>query len=288
MSCKEEEFSPVGSYEKKIVTYAVLDSRLDKQIIKVQSAYLTKSGENGAEKKISNLQVNLSDGSNNYLFRDTVIAGYVNYSYFVSNNVKLSRGSRYSLKISGDNVPLAESDITLPGKPDLTLYYDADKILLTYSRIGHAKGFLHHYYVEFYIKDGSQILGNYRIEIPSELKVTNDGMDTLRIFPSLTKENNHSYSYSSLFSELIRYKPSNDRIKLVVKKSVATVLSLDENLYNYVSTVKGFSDPVSVRLDQINYSNIINGYGIFGAITIDSTVEKIPAYIIQGFGFESE
>jgi hypothetical protein len=278
----------MGEYEKKIVTYAVMDNRSDPQIIKVQSVYSTKDGNNSSEKKISNLKVTLFDMYGTYIFHDTLIPGSVNYSYFVSEGLNLNRGGRYSLKITGDNVPDAYSNIIIPVKQDITLYYDSEQIKLTYTKNSSVKGYLHHLYVEFYLKDGTNILGNYRVEIPSELEIINDGKDTIKNYPVLTKDNNHIYSYANIFSELIAYKPSNDKIKLVVKRSIATVLSLDVNLYNYVSTVKGFSDPVSVRLDQINFSNISNGFGIFGAIAIDSTIEKIPAYIIQSFGFESE
>jgi hypothetical protein len=288
IGCKEDDFSPVGNYEKKIVTYAVLDNRFENQIIKIQSAYLTEDGNIQAEKKISNIKVSISDGTNNYALRDTVVSGAENYSYFVLDALKLNRGAFYSLKITGDNVPDATAQIRVPANQDITLFFDTDKILLTYSKNHTGKGFLHHFYVDFYIKEGTKILNNYRVEIPSEMVLTNEGADTTRVYPSLTKEISHEYSYSALFAELNAYLPADSKQKLVVKRSIATVLSLEENLYNYVSTVKGFSDPVSVRLDQINYSNITNGYGIFGAITIDSVTVKIPVFIVQGFGFESE
>ena len=288
IGCKEEDFSPVGNYEKKVVTYAVLDNRSENQIIKVQSAFLTKDGTNLSEKKISNIKVSLSDGSNNYFLKDTLIPGAENYSYFVLNAFTLNRGAFYSLKITGDNVPDATSQIRVPTGQDLSIYYDTEKILVTYAKGNSLKGFLHHLYVEFYIREGTKILNNYRVEIPSQLLLLNEGADTLKVYPSLTKETNHEYSYSGLFSALNAYKPSDTKQKLVVRRSVVTVLSMEVNLYNYISTVKGFSDPFSVRLDQINYSNILNGYGIFGAITIDSVVARIPPFIVQGFGFESE
>jgi len=286
--CRKDDFSPVGNYEKRAVAFAVLDNRMGNQIIKVQSLYPDKDNISLLEKRITNLKVNLSDGNNNFPFRDTIIQGSENFSYFTSGNFNINRGSKYWLTISGDDIPTATSEIITPRAQDITLYYASDKIQLKYSKYSSVKGFLHHYYVEFYIREGNKIIQNYRVEIPSELRIINDGKDTIRIYPALTKENNHIFSYSSLFTELEKYKPEAINRKLVVKRTIATVLSLDYNLYNYVSTVRGFSDPVSVRLDQINYSNIANGYGVFGAVAIDSVIEKIPAFLVQGFGFESE
>lgn len=287
LSCNSEDFSPVGNYEKKVVTYLILDNRINNQIIKVQSDYLVN--DKNTSKKINNLNVYLINDNNKYTFSDTIIPDSKNYSYFVLRNFIPIRGAKYSLYISGDEVPTATSEIYVPPKSDVTLYYDSDKIQLTYYRNRYVKGYLHHLYVDFYIKDDkNNVIKNGRVEVPIGIEILNDGKDTIKYYPTLTKDVSFNYSYSNLFTVLMENKPKDDKYKLVVKKSVATVLSLEENLYNYYVTVKGFSDPYSVRLDQINYSNIKNGYGIFGAITIDSTIERIPPFIIYGFGFEPE
>jgi len=266
----------------------VLDNRFDRQVFKVQALYPDDENLSKSIKQISNAKVKLADMAGNvYQFEDLLMESD-DYSYFTSLNFIPGRGGKYLLSVKGDNIPEAVSEVYMPSKQDITLYYDTDKIVLKYSKNSTVKGFLHHYYVDFYLKEGNNILRSYRVEVPSKIDITNNDKDTLKSYPSLTKLTDHEYSYSSLFTVLDAYRPNDSKIKLVVKKSVAMVLSLDPNLYNYVSTIKGFSDPYSVRLDQINFSNISNGYGIFGGIALDSVTEKIPPFIIQGFGFESE
>jgi hypothetical protein len=65
------------------------------------------------------------------------------------------------------------------------------------------------------------------------------------------------------------------------------LFSIDDNLYNYLSTVNGFNDPISVRLDIPNYTNIQNGHGIFGAIIKDSLTQNIPNVVVKALGFDS-
>ena len=72
---------------------------------------------------------------------------------------------------------------------------------------------------------------------------------------------------------------------MVVKRGTLEVLSLDDNLYNYYLLVQGFNDPYSVRLDRPFFSNVTDGYGIFGSITADSNQVVIPSDLITAFGY---
>jgi len=65
--------------------------------------------------------------------------------------------------------------------------------------------------------------------------------------------------------------------KLVFNYVVLQFVQLDKNFYDYYSSVKGFQDPFSIRLDQTNYSNIKNGSGIFAGCSVDSLVQILPA-----------
>ena len=54
---------------------------------------------------------------------------------------------------------------------------------------------------------------------------------------------------------------------------------LDWNLTYYMQSVKGYDDPYTVRLDKPDWTNIVNGYGVFGAIRLDSAIFSIPSII---------
>jgi hypothetical protein len=55
------------------------------------------------------------------------------------------------------------------------------------------------------------------------------------------------------------------------------VSSLDWNLTDYMQAVTGYDDPYTVRLDKPDWTNIVNGYGIFGSIHLDSNWFLIPS-----------
>jgi hypothetical protein len=54
------------------------------------------------------------------------------------------------------------------------------------------------------------------------------------------------------------------------------VLSADENLFNYYTAVHGSKDPLSIRLDQPFFSNIIGGVGFIGSYGLDSMTVVLP------------
>jgi hypothetical protein len=45
---------------------------------------------------------------------------------------------------------------------------------------------------------------------------------------------------------------------------------VEPNLYMYYNLANGFQDEFSIRTDQPDYSNIQGGFGVFGAMTVDT------------------
>lgn len=55
-----------------------------------------------------------------------------------------------------------------------------------------------------------------------------------------------------------------------VKRALVLMTQVERNLYTYVKVVNGFQDAYSIRTDQPDYTNIVGGHGIFGAMVEDS------------------
>jgi hypothetical protein len=49
-----------------------------------------------------------------------------------------------------------------------------------------------------------------------------------------------------------------------------TLTQLERNLYSYYSVANAFQDENTIRLDVPDRSNIEGGYGVFGAMVVDS------------------
>jgi hypothetical protein len=65
------------------------------------------------------------------------------------------------------------------------------------------------------------------------------------------------------------------------REVVAEAYSLDQFFYSYYKLARGFDDPVSVRQDQPDISNIDGGVGIFGAIYPDSATARFTSIVVQ-------
>ena len=278
----DDTFSPHGEYEKRLVVFSVLDNRLDNQIIKLQSSFEFQNSSL-EEKRISNLTATISDGVNVYQCHDTTMFSD-NYTYLVSSNFILRRGMGYTINIKGDDVPDINSKAKVPESQYIFISYRDDQVQLSHSKPRGVKGFLIKYYVNFVIVENNQILNEQSVEMPVDIIETEDGSKTI-LYSSLNKNSNHVYRLGYIATELAKYAPSNPDQKLLIKDCAVILFSLEDNVYNYLSTVNGFNDPVSVRLDIPNYANILNGHGIFGAITKDSVTQSIPNYIISALGF---
>ncbi len=60
-----------------------------------------------------------------------------------------------------------------------------------------------------------------------------------------------------------------------------TVYCLEKNFYSYLKVLKGFDDPLSVRAENPNFTNIAGGLGIFGAVVADSIRMPFPRQILE-------
>ena len=283
-SACNDSFSPHGDFHKSLVVFSLLDTRYHNQIIKLQSSFELKDSSPD-DKRLSNLNVTLSDGFNVYQFHDTTIASD-NYTYLVSDDFSLRRGIQYSLSVKTDAVPEVISKVIVPESQYIYISYKDDKLQISHSKGSMVKGFLLRYYINFVIVEGNQILSEQSVEMPVNI-ITEENGTRVFLYPSFNKSSSHEYSLGFFSTELSRYAPSNPAQKLLVKNGTVVLFSIEESLYNYLSTINGFNDPISVRLDIPNYSNIANGHGIFSAIAKDSLTQNIPDYIVRALGFES-
>jgi hypothetical protein len=64
--------------------------------------------------------------------------------------------------------------------------------------------------------------------------------------------------------------------KLTFKRIVFRILQMDENWYEYYSIVRLAQDSRTTRFDQPDFTNLSDGYGVFGACTVDSLVHEYP------------
>lgn len=287
-NCQKEEFSPIGEIQKKLVVFGVLDTRTNIQLIKVQNSYLYSidSTKNNYQKIPANIKISITDEySNIYSLKDTTIEGVTNYAVYYIPNFNLVRGIGYSLSIQADGYVPIHATAKVPSVQYIGVSTQNTEIVFQYGVHKYAKGYTHHFYLNYDIIDG-QSVWSFRIEVPYIFKVSESNpADTTIIYPFVSRDKEAHYPVESLYYIFLKIKPTNVNQKVVVKRGTLEVLSLDDNLYNYYLLVQGFNDPYSVRLDRPFFSNVTDGYGIFGSITADSNQVVIPSDLITAFGY---
>ncbi len=140
------------------------------------------------------------------------------------------------------------------------------------------KGYLAQMFVDYKVRVDSG-WRDERIEVPTWVIA-----DTLNLwvvtYPSLTRkvvrQTGTAFSLKAYVSALIRVIMQHPQRGIIFKRVVGRVLQCEQGLYDYYNTVNGFRDPVSIRLDLPEYSNVSGAKGIFGAYALDSLTHILP------------
>ncbi|HEY9186765.1 MAG TPA: hypothetical protein VIR55_02560 [Ignavibacteria bacterium] len=275
-SCNDD-FDIVKDYHEQLVVFLVLDNRADKQIIKIQKLQ-NDVGLNDNNKVLKDLSVRLIDtyGVAHY-FKDTVLNGVNNFNVLFVDSLDLKEGT-YSLFVNSGNKLYAWSNVTVRAPQLIYVSSFNEYYKINISKSASSRGVLVKSFVCFDRVDNG-ITTSDMMEIPSKFSV--NGTDTTEIYPAVEKSD---YSENKSIEVIIGYNAIvYTKQKIInryhieskdIKKIKIFSFSYDWNLYEYIMSYKGYSDPYSVRLDKPNYSNIIFGNGVFGAIRVDSTEIK--------------
>ena len=285
----ENNFSPTGNFQKQLVVYGVLSNRSDSQYVRIYTTY-NPPGNNPAEHAtdtgVHGANVTMTDDSTTYVLKETAIPRDDTTRYssdivgYVAFPCRLRTGKTYSLAIASDQ-GYATAIVSVPAHG--YLYFDkeyifeyprstTDDISVTTGVSGGALGYLVRLFVNFDVMVG-QNWEHRRLEVPS----FGDSLMTPGAYgyPTLTLRSENSFdvvfghdAYLGLLKEQIE-RPYGKSYRLTSATFVLT--QVEPNLCNYYNTVNAFQDTYSIRLDQPDFTNIVGGVGVFGAMVEDST-----------------
>jgi hypothetical protein len=71
----------------------------------------------------------------------------------------------------------------------------------------------------------------------------------------------------------------------IILTAIIDLLVFDRNLSGYYSSVASISDEFSIRLDEIDFSNIDGGFGVFGSYYKQSFVLFFDKLYVESFGY---
>jgi len=273
-------FDIVTEYKEQLIVFLVLDNRSDKQIIKVQK--LQKSyGRTVSEKLMDPISVRIVHPlgySRN--FKDTVINSVYNFNTLYVDSLDLIPGA-YQLFVNAKDSLYAHASMSIGLKPLLIVSQDKEAYSAYISMINYsARGAHIKPYLLYTVKQNAGFVEK-SIEVPRAIYINKN--DTVEIFSGLVEFTGDQarvpYHLRLVHSSVqyMRDKLTNyygaENVQFNNMKFIS--YAYDWNLFEYINANEGYSDEFSVRLDKPNFTNIVGGMGIFGAVSADSVTVRI-------------
>ncbi len=125
-----------------------------------------------------------------------------------------------------------------------------------------------------------------RIESPYAVTKNSEGLVTKRFYPSLAYRNGATIApteYETVSFETSAYLATVSDIKSEFGSSakfiraIITLKQFDTNLYTYYSITNAFGGSSTLRLDEPDFSNITNGFGVIGMMSMQERSYGLPA-----------
>lgn len=298
LSC-EEEFAPKLPFEEKLFVYTALKGDSTRQIIVVAKSYDVSNfipGSNTTPPEVGGCLVEVTQDGTTYRFRDTLI--------------DRSDSSRYGKKMAAyvstaliprAELPLNVKIVTPEGKilsattaVPPQLYVEKSVFAIGYDRKNSNSGrytlqwrtqdlYLYIPKVEiFYMRDDKP--GVFTIEVPTDYLTINKQQQI--VYPSFSTNRWVSFDYKAIDSTMEKISAGYDfKGMFRILRAELRLLVYDTNLAKYYSSVNGYLDPYSVRLDENVFTNVNGGLGVFGSYMLTREILLFDLDYVDSFGY---
>jgi Domain of unknown function (DUF4249) len=274
----ENTFEPKAEFREELVIYSVFSKAEAEQVVRLESTFdaefvnpdaplakriitdadvFVRDNHTETEYKFIKRQVNKPEEAERYIW--------------VSSELVPAESHHYRLRVVMGGTTVATAEMQQPSGPFL---------LVTFSSAGSGGGGVHvgaggistaappkGFYFRLFVRGEVFEGGNTSIvteEVPytfnpalgesGQFVFTTPGRADVVVFPT----GNIARVKDKLINE---YGATNITLR-------AFGYSMEKHFYNYYKVVRGFEDPVSIRQDQPNITNVSGGLGVFGGMTL--------------------
>ena len=293
-SCNDS-FSPKGPFEQQLVVYSVLSTDRDIQFVRVYTNY-DFSGfdpfQNDSDTPVKGARVVITGPHGSYTLKDTLLtradtSRYKSPITAYTGRFKVEGGQTYLVTVDAPGIGTTSASVLTPSPAQTFNWMYGPQILddpEIYGAAGYVgamakfsqytKAYAIQLVIEYLVLAAAEWMEE-SIEVP--LWASSNFASVA--YPSVYKANGYGVVYYSkdiyirTLQRVIKLHPGS---KLIFQRIVIRFLQIDQNWYDYYSTVRKFQDPFSIRLDEPDFTNLIKGYGVFGAFAIDSLQHLYP------------
>ncbi|MBI5645920.1 MAG: DUF4249 family protein [Ignavibacteriae bacterium] len=273
-SC-DNSFTPKSDYKERIVVFCVLEPSAPYQMVRLETTYdaaTTNPDDALPKRRIDSAIVRINTDRRSYLFTDTLIdvGGGELRRVWISRAFVPAAGASYTMTVQVPGMSTISAAVQVPGRP----YLDLDTPNPSAGRLGVTlragaisaqappKGFYFRLYVE-----GEAVVNGKTVKLRREVPLRVDNANNDTTWSSPIRSSSLSFSVDHIADVKTRLENVDGARNMQI---IGFGYSLDTFIYSYFQTVRGFDDPVSVRQDRPDVTNIVGGVGIFGAIVRDT------------------
>ena len=295
----DQPFNPKAPFQERLVVFSILSNDRDKQFVRLSSNYDVSAfdpSENQTDRIVTGARVTITESSNAFVLRDTLLPRPDTSRFtspigaYVASPFRAQPGKRYNLVATSEKLGTASATVIPPDLPVITLnpgplvleqpdlfqkksQFDVVALLSPLCKGYHCQVFVDY---QVLLESGWK---DERVEVPTAIVVDTVGLYVVT-YPELrrvqTRQTGTTYVHQAYVSTLVKVLDRYPRKPVTFRRVVLRILQCEQNVYNYYNTVNEFRDPVSVRLDEPDYSNVSGGWGMFGAYTLDSLTYTLP------------
>lgn len=300
LSCNDD-FTPNGPYTPKLIVYSVLDAANDTQYVRVYSSFspaVYRPDSPSPNTEIANATVRIADDSTAYVFHDTLMTiGGKQVRLYVHPQFRPKDRKVYHLSVASADYPTATSTATGVESGQI-LMFDTKPLfepapgtnLLFDLFLGrNCSAYLSTLKLEYELfRNGAWVVQSR--EVPLDVVYDASGATVKRYYPiPVLYQNNGSVNRNvqikyatELYTGEIKavkdeYPTDVDNKTLRFKDVRLTLVQFDNEVFTYYSVANNYPGATTIRLDEPDYTNMKNGFGIFGAMVTQQKVYGIPA-----------
>ncbi len=280
MAC-DDEFSPKSEFNEQIVVLAVLDPSSEVQIVRLAKSYDADLGEPLiplTDSEVHEAEVLLRGPGGTHIFQDTLYSTSDGpFRVWSSRDVHLKPEQFYRLEVTVPGFDKVTSESTIPSKifvrgteqtPE-----EGKGYVVVHTGIALPRIEPHGYYFRLYVRI-VKIVEGVEVDLRGEVPIgLNPGTGEWE-YSGLNKKKEQRF-----LKEIIEHVHDGligEDDSLMIEQFVLYGCAFEKQFYNYYKIVRGFDDPVSIRLDDPDISYIEGGLGVFGMMMPDSSA--VPYY----------
>ena len=296
----EENFSPKGEFEEKFALTCIVRGDTSLQIASIYSSYDVEGYDPSVHQEnpaYFGADIRLWYQDTVYVFKESSVFNSNNpdsiFHFYYLDNFKpsatnelleieatLKNGKR--LKASCYTparfvFDTKETSNTIPPVNTSTVNVVWDSDAKNNFYVGRIK-------VKYFLNVGGNVEQKWLI-LPSKL-ISNNG-ELIPIYPVPSKSQAIAYSLGAINNVMqsISSGIENKGSITVSNKAIIEVLSIDENLSRYYSSLQE-DNKYTVRVNESDYSNVDGGFGLFGSLQMNSRKITVQPEYIESFGYK--